>query len=97
MWIEQAVRAGKIDVRKIDRDKNPADLLPKHSISEARVEMLVKIFGCRYMDGRAASAPKERKGASSKFTLADAAKELCTAHAEEEVVLPQVRWSADEL
>ena len=97
LWIQQAVRAGKIDLRKIDGDKNPADLLTKHSISEARLEMLVKIFGCRYMDGRAASAPKERKVASSKFTLADAAKELNTAQAEEEIVLPHVRWPADEL
>ena len=41
--------------------------------------------------------PKERKGASSKFTFADAPKELNTAQTEEEIVLPQVRWSADEL
>ena len=94
---QQAVRAGKIDLRKFDGDKNPADLLTKHSISETRLEMLVKIFGCRYMDGRAASAPKERKVASSKFTLADAAKELNAAQAKEEIVFPHVRWSADEL
>jgi hypothetical protein len=50
--------------------------------------------------GRAASAPKERKGASSKFTLADAAEELNAAvpsQAEDEIVLPHVRWSAEEL
>ena len=52
------------------------DLLTKHSISEARLEMLVKIFGCRYMDSGAVSVPNKRKGASSKCTLADAAKEL---------------------
>ena len=100
LWIQQAVRAGKVDLRKIDGDKNPADLLTKHSISEARLEMLVKVFGCRYAEGRAASAPKERKGASSKFTFADAAKELNTAvpsQADDEVVLPHVRWSAEEL
>ena len=62
--------------------------------------MRVKVFGCRYAEGRAASAPKERKGASSKFTFADAAKELNTAvpsQADDEVVLPHVRWSAEEL
>ena len=79
-------RASRQDrFRKIDGDKNPADLLSKHSISETRPEMLVKIFGCRYMEGRAASAPNERKGASRKVTLADAAKALSTVQAEEEV------------
>ena len=100
LWIQQAVRAGKVDLRKIDGDKNPADLLTKHSITEARLEMLVKVFGCRYLEGRAASAPKERKGASSKFTFADAAKELNTtvpSQAEDEIVLPHIRWSAEEL
>ena len=94
------MRTGKIDPRKIDGDKNPADFLTKHSISEARLEMLVKVFGCRYLEGRAASAPKERKGASSKFTFADAAKELNTtvpSQAEDEIVLPHIRWSAEEL
>jgi hypothetical protein len=46
-WIQQAVRAGKIDLRKIDGNKNPVDPLSKHSISEARLEMLVDVFGCR--------------------------------------------------
>ena len=94
LWIQQAVRAGKVDLRKIDGDKNPADLLTKHSITEARLEMLVEVFGCRYAEGRAASAPKERKGVSNKFTLADAAKELSAAEplpAEEEIILPHVR------
>ena len=44
LWIQQAVRAGKIDLRKIDGNKNAVDLLTKQSISEALLEMLVKIF-----------------------------------------------------
>ena len=60
--------------------------------------MLVRIYGCRYVDGRAASAPKERKGASSKFTLADHARELNAADSptvDDDVILPHVLWSDD--
>ena len=112
LWIQQAVRTKKIDLRKIDGNKNPADLLTKHSISEARLNMLVGIFGCRYVGGRAESAPKERKGVSSKFTLADAAKELNSTQPQledeetspsgcstigSEVILPHVHWPAGDL
>ena len=98
LWIQQAVRTGKVDLRKVAGDKNPADLLTKHSLTEERLEMLVRIYGCRYVDGRAASAPKERKGASSKFTLADHARELNAADSptvDDDVILPHVLWSDD--
>ena len=99
LWIQQAVRSGKVDLRKIAGDKNPADLLTKHSLTEARLEMLVNVFGCRYLDGRAASAPKERKGASNKFTLADAAREINNTEpspTENDMILPHVFWCNDE-
>jgi pyruvate/2-oxoglutarate dehydrogenase complex dihydrolipoamide acyltransferase (E2) component len=47
-------------------------LLTKHSISRQRLEELVSLFGCRYMDGRAASAPQVRKGESKRVSMADA-------------------------
>ena len=72
LWIQQAVRTRRIDLRKVDGDVNPADLLTKHSISRQRLENLVILHGCRYIGGRAESAPQVRKGGSSKPTMADA-------------------------
>ena len=70
--MQQAVRTGKVDLRKVDGDVNPADLLTKHSLSRDRLLKLVELFNCKYVGGRAASAPQLRRGASSKTTLADA-------------------------
>ena len=60
LWIQQAVRTKRVDLRKVDGERNPADLLTKHSISRQRLDDLVKIFCCKYLDGRAASAPQTK-------------------------------------
>ena len=72
LWVQQAVRTGKVDLRKVLGEENPAELFTKHSLTKARMEHLVSLHGCRYAGGRAESAPLTRKGASDKFTLADA-------------------------
>ena len=71
LWVQQAVRTGRVDLKKILGEENPADLFTKHSLSKPRMDMLVAIHGCEYVGGRAESAPQVRKGASDKFTLAD--------------------------
>ena len=76
LWIQQAVRSGRVDLRKISGDENPADLLTKHSLSNARLGKLVELFGCRYLGGRAASAPQMRRGDSTKKSMADADEAL---------------------
>ncbi len=76
LWIQQAVRTRRVDLRKVDGEQNPADLLTKHSLSRGRMEKLVDLFGCRYLGGRAASAPLLRKGESAKTTMAGASKDL---------------------
>jgi hypothetical protein len=73
LWIQQAVRLGRVDLRKVDGEVNPADLLTKHSLSRERLEALVKLHGCEYIGGRAESAPQARSGTSSKTTMASAA------------------------
>ena len=70
LWIQQAVRLGRVDLRKVDGESNPADLLIKHSISRDRLDKLVKLHGCRYVDGRAANAPHMRSGESGRTTMA---------------------------
>ena len=76
LWIQQAVRCRRVDLRKIDGKVNPADLLTKHSLSRSRMAMLVELFGCRYLEGRAASAPLMRRGGTTKTTMASAGKDL---------------------
>ena len=70
LWIQQAVRLGRIDLRKVDGESNPADILTKHSISRDRLDKLVTLHGCKYVEGRAANAPKMRSGGSGRATMA---------------------------
>jgi hypothetical protein len=61
-----------VDLRKVLGTENPADLLTKHSLTRDKLDYLVKLFGCEYLDGRAESAPQLRQGASGKTTVAEA-------------------------
>ena len=107
LWIQQAVRSGRVDLRKVDGDVNPADLLTKHSLSRERLEKLVTLFGCRFIGGRAASAPMMRRGDSTRTTMAQGAKALSavggdaddpgTSPAEADPVMPHVMFSDCEL
>jgi len=72
LWVQQAVRSGRVDLRKVLGTENPADILTKHSIGKEQLGYLVDLFGCRYLDGRAESAPQLRQGDSGKVTIADA-------------------------
>ncbi len=72
LWIQQAVRMGRVDLRKVLGEKNPADLLTKHGLSRERLEMLVKLHGCGYRDGRSGIAPLARTGQSDRITMANA-------------------------
>ena len=76
LWIQQAVRSGRIDLRKIKGEENPADRLTKHSLSKAKLEYLVTFFGCGHCEGRPLSAPQLRRGESTKLTLAKAAGDV---------------------
>ena len=95
LWIQQAVRAGRVDLRKVHGESNPADLFTKHSLTQARLEMLVNLHGCQYREGRAESAPKTRKSTGNKVTMAEASDELNTT--DDRVWMPHVRYSNDEL
>ena len=72
LWIQQAVRTRRLDLKKVPGEQNPADLLTKHSNSRQRLEDLVNLFGCRYLGGRAENAPQVRKGESDRATMAQA-------------------------
>jgi len=96
LWIQQAVRSKRVDLRKVDGEANPADLLTKHSLSRQRLESLIALYGCRYLDGRAESAPSMRKGASSRVTMAAADQELDEV-AEPTLLMPHLARTQEEL
>ena len=62
LWIQQQVRSGAIELRKILGTENPADLFTKHLPGGERVSHLLKLFGCEFRGGRAESAPNLRRG-----------------------------------
>ncbi len=70
LWIQQAVRNKRIELRKVAGEENPADLLTKHSLSREMLQSLVKLYDCEFRNGRAESAPKLRRSATGKVTMA---------------------------
>ena len=72
LWVQQAVRSKRIDLKKVLGEENPADLFTKHSLSKERLDKLVALFDCQFREGRAKSAPAMRTGASGKQTIAGA-------------------------
>jgi len=69
LWVQQAARSGRILVRKVRGDQNPADLFTKHLCSREKVTELVRLLGCRYEDGRPKAAPELRRERMTKATL----------------------------
>ena len=62
LWIQQRVRDGAFELRKVRGDDNPADLFTKFLSSPDRIAKLLGLFGCRYRSGRAETAPVLREG-----------------------------------
>ena len=63
IWVQQKVRDGSLEIRKVRGDVNPADLFTKHLSSEIRMTELLRLFGCRFFGGRAEGAPQLRREA----------------------------------
>ncbi len=93
LWIQQAVRTGKVDLRKVLGEVNPADLFTKHSLSRERLKGLVALFGCHFRRGRAESAPKMRTEVADKKTISDA--DLATVG--ERLIFPHLEYAKPEL
>ena len=58
LWIQQRVLDHTIELVKVRGEENPADLFTKHLVGQDRIHGLLKLFGCSYGNGRAASAPQ---------------------------------------
>ena len=72
LWVQQAVRSGRIDLRKVLGEENPADLFTKHSLARDRLMKLTALFDCRFASGRAAGAPQTRTSTAPRVTMAEA-------------------------
>ncbi len=88
LWIQLAVRSKRVDLRKIPGEENPADLYTKYLPSRDKVAQLVRLMGCRYLDGRAATAPVTRRTESGKATISSA--DLNEVHSEGEYHFPHI-------
>ena len=98
LWIQQAVRSGRVDLRKIAGEVNPADLFTKHSLSRDRMVKLTSLFDCQFRGGRAESAPKTRVTTGTKSTMADQ-HIIAPVHrdGEDDPIMPPRTMTATEL
>ena len=96
LWVQQAVRSRRIDLKKIDGEVNPADLFTKHSLGRERLGALIQLFDCEFRGGRAESAPKMRTNTSTRTTMAEA-HAVDERQGENAPVMPHKVFSKEEL
>ena len=98
LWVQQGLRAGRFSLHKIAGEKNPADLFTKHMASRERLSMLVRLFGCAYVGGRAAAAPSLREASSEKITMASFEGHAVTAVGDDEgYIMPHLVETEESL
>ena len=101
LWLQQAARTGRVEVRKVAGLVNPADLFTKHSLSKERIHELVRLLGCHYEEGRPEAAPALRAGQTKGVSMADAEREGLTAAIQEQElsmpIMPHIALEPQEL
>jgi hypothetical protein len=73
LWLQQRLRRKEFELRKVLGTDNPADLFTKHLESAKRLEHLMGMFSCSFMQGRAATAPSLKKASTGQGTSASVA------------------------
>jgi hypothetical protein len=76
LWIQEKVRTRQIILKKVRGDVNPADLLTKHLGSKDKVDQLVNLYGCAFMNGRAKAAPLLKKKDAQKLEEAGSDQQM---------------------
>jgi hypothetical protein len=61
LWVQQHVRSGRVELRKVKGTVSPADLFTKFLESGRKIDDLVSLFSCEFRTGRAAAAPLLRR------------------------------------
>jgi len=95
LWVQQAVRSKRVDLRKVAGEVNPADLFTKHSLTRERLMGLAKLFEMEYRGGRAAPAPKTRVTAGTKATLGEGVSAVGETH--DGPIMPHRLYGEEEL
>ena len=88
LWVQQRLRRKEFKLLKVAGEVNPADLFTKHLESRAKLDQVVGLFSCRFMEGRAASAPALKSDTA-------AAINLTTELAHDPAVLPHLHLPDD--
>ena len=102
LWVQQAVRNGRIHLKKVKGEANPADVFTKHSLTRDRLRGLTELFDCYFRDGRAETAPLLRRSTTtgSKISEADGAGDVmavCDANQWPEGILdPESEQAAEQ-
>ena len=99
LWVQQAVRTGRFQLRKVPGECNPADLLTKHSQTAERLSKLVALFNGEFRGGRAAAAPQLRKTEGTKVTMADGGLDLgaVTQPEADDPIMPHLVMNTEDL
>ncbi len=100
LWVQQAVREKRVDLRKVDGEANPADIVTKHFCSRDKLSHLVSLFGCKYAAGRSEAAPLVRQGTSTRVTIGEALKsqgEMVAEVQAQDVIIPHLVHGAEQL
>ncbi len=97
LWIQQAVRSRRVDLRKVAGEGNPADLCTKHLASRDKVLQLVRLMGCECRGGRATTAPLTRRTQSGKSQIAEADARSLESLGETSPQMPHLDLNREEL
>ena len=83
LWVQQAVRQRRLELRKVAGTANPADIFTKFSASRDKLIFLTGMFDCHFAGGRAESAPRLRKTTGTKNVLAGELEDVEVRSADE--------------
>ncbi len=73
LWVQQAVRSKRLEIKKVLGEENPADLLTKHGLSNERLEKLPALYNCHFKRGLASHVPHTRTRAADQPPISRAA------------------------
>ncbi len=94
LWVQQALRAKRMKLCKIDGEVNPADLMTKHSLTREKLMQLTRLYSCEFRGGRAECAPQARKTPGGKVTMGEAYN---LEDSEEVPIMPHVVYTEAQL
>ena len=83
LWVQQRLRRREFQLLKVAGEANPADLFTKHLESRAKVDQLIALFHCKFLEGRPASAPvlkQDRGGGQAKADVNQADDDRILPH-----------------